>query len=330
MIARRTFIKRASMLALAASTSRLSVRDGFAQQVPNSSGSEPATLKAPPGACDCHHHIYDAVRFPPATPGGRLIPDARLEEFRLLQRRIGTTRNIVVTPSAYVTDNRVTLDAIAKLGANARGVAVIHPSISEAELKVLTDGGIRGIRFSITDPATAATTVDMIEPLSKRVNALGWHVQINMGPDQIVANEALWSRLPTPIVFDHMGHVPQPAGLSHPVYGVIRRLVDKGRTWVKLSVTYDNTADGTPGYADITKNRNEGVTAGRGGFTACGCHPCSGISSRRRSTSCFQSTEVLRSVPRADAAGARRSRRRRPGQGTGTSRASATRTFPDS
>ena len=253
MIARRTFIQRASMLALAASTSRLSVRDGFAQRVPNSAGTEPARLKAPPGACDCHHHIYDAVRFPPATPGGRLIPDARLEEFRLLQRRIGTTRNVVVTPSAYVTDNRVTLDAIAKLGANARGVAVIHPSISDAELKVLVAGGIRGIRFSITDPATAATTVDMIEPLSKRVNALGWHVQINMGPDQIVANEALWNRLPTPIVFDHMGHVPQPVGLSHPVYGVIRRLVDKGRTWVKLSVTYDNTVDGPPGYADVTK-----------------------------------------------------------------------------
>jgi len=253
MIARRTFIRRASMLALAASTSRLSVRDGFAQQVPNSSGTEPATLKAPPGACDCHHHIYDAVRFPPDVPGGRIIPDARLEEFRLLQKRLGTTRNIVVTPSAYVTDNRVTLDAIAMLEANARGVAVIHPTITDAALKRLADGGIRGIRFSITDPATAATSVDMIEPLSKRVHALGWHLQINMGPDQIVANDALWNRLPTTLVFDHMGHVPQPAGLSHPVYGVIRRLVDKGRTWVKLSVTYDNTVDGPPGYADITK-----------------------------------------------------------------------------
>jgi D-galactarolactone isomerase len=30
-------------------------------------------------------------------------------------------------------------------------------------------------------------------------------------------------------------------------------LVDKGRTWVKLSVTYDNTKDGPPGYADVTK-----------------------------------------------------------------------------
>jgi D-galactarolactone isomerase len=246
MIARRSFIKSASMMAIASTVSR-------AQQVPNSSGTEPAKLKAPVGACDCHHHIYDGVRFPQAEPGGRLIPDARVEEFRMLQRRIGTSRNIVVTPSAYVTDNRVTLDAIARLGNNARGVAVIRPTITDAELKTLNAGGIRGIRFSLSDPANKATSIDMIEPLSKRINAMGWHVQINMTADQIVAAEDLWNRLPSAIVFDHMGHVPQPAGLSHPVFNVVRRLVDKGRTWVKLSVTYDNTKDGPPGYADITK-----------------------------------------------------------------------------
>jgi predicted TIM-barrel fold metal-dependent hydrolase len=252
MIARRTFIARASMAALA-SAAGLLPRPGRAEQAPNSSGSEPAKLKAPAGACDCHHHIYDAVRFPPPDPKARMLQNARAEDYRLLQRRIGTSRNVVVTPAAYVVDNRVTLDAIAQLGANARGVAVVHPDVTDAELKVLADGGIRGIRFALGDPKTAATTIDMIEPLSKRVNALGWHVQINTGPEQIVAAEDLWNRLPSAIVFDHMGHVPQPIGLSHPVYGVVRRLVDKGRTWVKLSVTYDNTKDGPPGYADITK-----------------------------------------------------------------------------
>src|SRR6516162_10888086 len=180
MVARRTFIKSASLAVLAASTSRIYVRDGLAQQAPNSSGTEPAKLRAPAGACDCHHHIYDAIRFPPTQPGGEIVPDARVEEFRLLQNRIGTSRNVVVTPRAYVTDNRVTLDAIARLGANARGVAVIHPNIKDAELKMLTDGGIRGIRFSITEPRNSSTSFEMIEPLSKRVNALGWHVQINM------------------------------------------------------------------------------------------------------------------------------------------------------
>ncbi len=253
MIARRTFIKSVSMVALGSGGSAISVGVSEAQQVPNSSGIKPARLKAPAGACDCHHHIYDAVRFPPAQPGGTIIPDARVEEYRMLQRRIGTSRNVVVTPLAYATDNRVTLDAIARLGPNARGVAVIRPTVTDAELKMLADGGIRGIRFSLSDPRNAPTSIDMIEPLSKRVNAMGWHVQINMDADQIVVAQDLWNRLPSAIVFDHMGHVPQPTGLAHPVFNVIRRLVDKGRTWVKLSVTYDNTKDGAPGYADITR-----------------------------------------------------------------------------
>jgi predicted TIM-barrel fold metal-dependent hydrolase len=123
--------------------------------------------------------------------------------------------------------------------------------VTDAELKGLHDGGVRGIRFSLTNRTTAVTTIDMIEPLSKRVAALGWHVQINMTADQIAAADALWNRLPSPIVFDHIGHIPGPAGIRHPAYGVMRRLIDKGRTWVKLSVTYDNTTDGPPGYADV-------------------------------------------------------------------------------
>src|SRR6202171_1197144 len=118
MIPRRTFLKSASAVAISA---RLG-----AQQVPNSSGSEAAKLKAPTGACDCHHHIYDAARFPPVQPGGEIVPNARVEEFRMLQKRLRTTRNVVVTPRAYVTDNRVTLDAIARLGANAGGGGGAH------------------------------------------------------------------------------------------------------------------------------------------------------------------------------------------------------------
>jgi len=250
MIARRTLIQNVAAVWAA---SGIWVKVSRAQPVPNSSGSEPAKLKAPRGACDCHHHIYDALRFPPLQPGGTIIPNARVEEFRLLQKRIGTTRNVVVTPLAYVTDNRVTLDAIARLGTNARGVAVIRPTVTDAELKRLAEGGIRGIRFSLTNPKDRPTSIEMIEPLSKRVNALGWHVQINMTADEIVAAEDLWNRLASPIVFDHMGHVPEPAGVSHPVVTLIRRLVDKGRTWVKLSVTYDNTRDGPPSYRDITR-----------------------------------------------------------------------------
>jgi len=180
-IGRRTFLQGVSFAALSA----VAKLDAQAQvAVPNSSGTELPKLKAPALACDCHHHIYDPARFMPLQPG--TVPNARVAEYRLLQRRIGTTRNVVVTPRPYATDNRVTLDAIAQLGGNARGVAVVHPTVTDAELKILDRGGIRGIRFSLAaNPNTiAATTVDMIEPLSERVNALGWHVQIAMDADK--------------------------------------------------------------------------------------------------------------------------------------------------
>ena len=218
------------------------------QRVPWSSGTEPPKLKAPPNACDCHMHIYDS-RFPVA-PNAKLRPaDATTDDYRLFQKRIGTKRNVVVTPSTYGTDNSCTLDAMAKLGPAARGVAVVDTSVTDAELKRLDELGIRGIRFNLVQ--SGATTIDMIEPLSKRVDDLGWHIQIHMLGDQIVQIEDLLQRLPSPIVFDHMARIPQPAGVDHPAFAFVRKLLDSGRTWVKLSGAYMETKTGAPAYSDV-------------------------------------------------------------------------------
>ena len=264
-IDRRYFLNCAGLAALAAAgtmrmteshaqdAARDAAKEAAKGSVPNSSGTETSSLKAPPNACDCHMHIYDAERFPPLRPGSRLQTNARVTDYRLLQQRIGTTRTVVVTPAVYVTDNRVTLDAVATLGSEARGVAVVHPSVTDAELAELDKGGIRGIRFTQFDPATAVTTIDMIEPLAQRVDKLGWHVQIHMRGDQIAAAEDLWDRIPCPIVFDHMGRLPQPDGTNHAAFRIIRRLIDAGHTWVKLSGAYLDTKVGAPTYADASK-----------------------------------------------------------------------------
>ncbi|HKF06370.1 MAG TPA: hypothetical protein VKB49_28895, partial [Candidatus Sulfotelmatobacter sp.] len=64
----------------------------------------------------------------------RIVENGRVEEYKLLQRRIGTTRNIIVTPAAYVDQNDITLDGIARLAPNARGVAVLTTAVTDAEL----------------------------------------------------------------------------------------------------------------------------------------------------------------------------------------------------
>jgi D-galactarolactone isomerase len=147
----------------------------------------------------------------------------------------------------------VTVNAIAQLGvSHARGVAVLRPSVTDAELKSLDAGGIRGLRFTVGNPRTAVVSIDMIEPLAKRIAALGWHVQLNMLAGQIVEHADMLRRLPTPVVFDHMGQLPLPMGTAHPAYGVIRSLLDGGRAWVKISGAYLNTKIGPPTYADAT------------------------------------------------------------------------------
>ena len=191
-------------------------------------------IRIPRGACDCHMHIYDH-RFP-AAPDARLTPpEALVADYRQLQANLGLQRTVVVTPSTYGTDNACLLDALAQFGGNARGIAVLDVSVSDAELQRLHANGVRGIRFNQT--ISSVTPLETLEPLARRIAALGWHVQVLLRPDDLVRLEPQLHRLPVPVVIDHLGRLPRPA-CSHPAYSAINRLLDGGNTWVKLSGAY--------------------------------------------------------------------------------------------
>src|SRR5260221_4529771 len=164
MIARRNFIRGA--------IATIAARPGKAQEVPNSVGTGHPKLKAPAHACDCHMHIYNPARFPFA-PNAKAAPTrAAMPQYRMLQNRIGTTRVVIVTPRNYRVDNGATVDAINQLGADARGVAVLYPTVTDAELKKLHDGGIPWIRFNLGHPAAAARTSAVVAARSRLVAAL--------------------------------------------------------------------------------------------------------------------------------------------------------------
>ncbi len=218
--------------------------------VPWSTGTSLAKTKAPANAADCHHHIYSS-RFT-IDPNSKLRPgDASVADYRLLQKRIGTTRNVIVQPSTYGVFNDGLVEALGECGPTARGVAVVNTSVTDAELKRLDAARVRGIRFNLATPG-GATTVEMLEPLAKRIAPMGWHIQMNAGADVVVANKDLLNRLPCQIVFDHLAHVPEPVGIAHPVFGVVVDLLHRGKAWVKLSGAYADTKVGPPTYADST------------------------------------------------------------------------------
>jgi D-galactarolactone isomerase len=242
---RRSLLKAMPCLALGAAGW---ARDANGQAAKWSSGTGAPKIKLPPNTSDCHYHIYDA-RFP-VDPGAVMRPgDATVADYRLVQKRLGINRGVIIQPSTYGLDNRLLLEAIEQFGVtSARGVAVVNTGVSGAELRRLHAAGVRGIRFNLVQ--VGATTLEMVDPLSKRVAELGWHIQINATADQIAAARDVWQRVPCPIVFDHLGRLPQPQGTGHPAFGLICGLLQKGKAWVKLSGFYIDTKVGPPTYAD--------------------------------------------------------------------------------
>ena len=243
---RRDVLKTLSSVAIGLAESRQSHAAG-AGQVKWSAGTARPKLLAPAGATDCHHHVYDA-RFPAAPNALLLPPDASVDDYRALQRRLGTSRSVIVQPSTYGTDNRCTLAALAALGRSSRAVAVVDDTVADAELKRLDGLGVRGIRFNLAQ--AGATTPAMIEPLAKRIAPFGWHLQLNAPAAVLFDLMPIFERVPVPLVFDHLAHVPPADGVTHPLYQKVRGLLDRGRTWIKLSGVYIESKSGPPTYSD--------------------------------------------------------------------------------
>jgi len=249
VITRRTFLKGAGLALGVMSGIQFTAKNAWPEsagnKVPFSNGTELPTLKVPPKSADCHHHIYDS-HFPVDPSATLLPPDATVADYRLLQKRLGTTRNVVIQPSTYGVNNSGLMTVLKEFGiAKARGVAVVNTSVSDEELKKLNAAGVRGIRFNLVQ--AGATSMEMVMPLSKRIHAFGWHIQVNAKPEKIVAGADVWNNIPCPVVFDHLGHV---ASTDDPALNVIIGLMKKGKGWMKLIGEYQESKVGPPTYAD--------------------------------------------------------------------------------
>jgi len=247
---RREFAAAIPLLAVGVASLARGQSAPAAQAVKWSSGTELARLKVPKNAADCHHHIYDA-RFP-ADPTTHLRPgDALISDYRMLQKRIGTTRNVIVQPSTYGVDNSLLVESLKTFGLKTtRGIAVVNSSVTDAELKRLNEAGVRGIRFNMAQGG--GTTWEMVAPLAKRFADIGWHIQMNSPTDALLANKALLSQLPCQLVFDHLARVPIETGAKDPAFAFVVELMQKQKAWVKLSGAYILSKDGPPKYSDTS------------------------------------------------------------------------------
>lgn len=205
------------------------------------------TLIAPPGACDTHMHVYEPG-YGMAPTALQPPPDGRLEDYRLVQERLGLERVVIVQPTTYGDDNRCTLEAIAALGDSARGVAVVGTGAGDEVYENLTARGIRGIRFHML-PGGALPWEDL-DVLAGRAADHGWHIQLQLDGRLLPEFEAQIRSWPGELVIDHTGKFLDPVSPDHAAFRCLKGLVADG-AWVKLSAPYETSKAGPPRFDDV-------------------------------------------------------------------------------
>lgn len=211
-------------------------------------------LKLPPGACDAHVHVFGPrARFPFADGRNYTPSDAPKELLFALHEKLGIDHCVIVQPNCHGYDNSVTEDAIAATGQAYKGIALVKPDVSDAELRRLAAAGLCGARFHYMRHLTKGPSIDDAINLGKRLAGIGWHLQIHMEAGLIAELTPAILRSPVPVVIDHMGRVDAALGLEQPGFTALLKLMENENVWVKVSgadrATRQNTSMGPP-YSD--------------------------------------------------------------------------------
>lgn len=217
---------------------------------PNLSPRQPAIMLRP-GACDSHVHIYGPFdRFPlPAdrsfTPN--LAPERAL---RHTHDQLGFSRAVLVQSQGHGFDHSAVLDALATGAGRYRGVALVRPQTSPKEVARLAAAGMCGVRFNLMAHLSGRLSEDEIRATMRLVEPHRWHVAIHLGGSQILEHEAFIRRVTAPVVIDHMARPDLAEGPDGPTATALKRLMDTGRVWVKLSGADRISKTGAP-YRDV-------------------------------------------------------------------------------
>ncbi|WP_422650179.1 2-pyrone-4,6-dicarbaxylate hydrolase [Cupriavidus sp. H18C1] len=203
----------------------------------------PSAPPSAPPAVDSHAHVFEHGLALAAVRRYRPDHDALLGHYLAQLDAHGLTHGVLVQPSFLGTDNRYLLAALRAEPARLRGVAVVDPSIDDAEIDAMAAAGVVGIRLNLIGLPAPDLGAAPWRGLLERIHARGWHVELHLPAARLreVMPALLAARCR--IVVDHFGR-PDPAlGAADPGFDALLRHADSGRVWVKLSGAYRNWPD---------------------------------------------------------------------------------------
>jgi len=213
-------------------------------------GQRPPTRFAmPAGAIDTHCHVIGA---PPAYPmvadRSYTPPPASPDAYLAMLDEVGFQKGVLIQVSVHGTDNRLLMETTAAHSGRLRGVAVMPPDLPDRAYADAHVAGVRGVRLN--NLYGGGIGFDQLERFDALMGELGWHLQLLMDARHLVELGPRLARLRCPWVVDHMGHMPYAAGIDHPGFQTLVRLVADGG-WVKISDAFRMSE--LPDYRDSTR-----------------------------------------------------------------------------
>jgi len=207
-------------------------------------------FKLPPLACDSHFHVFGPHAVFPFTPERAFTPpDAPKEKLLALHAFLGFARGVFVHSSCHGSDHAVLIDFLESTGGRYRGVALLKSTTPAAEVARLHAAGVRGVRLHFVSHLGPYPAREDARAVVRLVEPYGWHIEIHVYGKDLLANLDFISAITAPVVIDHIARVDVAEGPDGAAFTALRRLVDRGNVWVKLSGT-DRVSREAPPFPD--------------------------------------------------------------------------------
>ncbi|MEX0502089.1 amidohydrolase family protein [Alphaproteobacteria bacterium LSUCC0719] len=206
----------------------------------------------PDGAVDAHCHVFGPADEFPFAPERKYTPgDAGKDMLFALRDHLGLSRNVIVQASCHGKDNSAMIDALRASGGLARGVAVVAHDIADADLDMMHEAGVRGVRFNFVKRLVDATPREVFMRTAERVQRLGWHIVVYFEAPDLADLSPFLKELPGIVVVDHMGRPDVSQPVDGPDFTRFVTLMEELPTlWTKVSCPERLTVAGPP-YDDV-------------------------------------------------------------------------------
>jgi len=205
----------------------------------------------PFGAVDAHCHVFGPGAVFPYAPERKYTPcDASKEQLFALRDHLGFARNVIVQATCHGADNRALVDALQAANGLARGVATVRRDITDHELQVLHNAGVRGVRFNFVKRLVDVTPRDELLEIATRIAPLGWHVVVYFEAQDLAELSEFFSALPCPVVIDHMGRPDVSQAVDGPAFTRFVQWLDAHENlWCKVTCPERLSIHGPPALA---------------------------------------------------------------------------------